>query len=155
MFFFSSIDPDGLVSEIEKKFGKLTEKEVEDIKFNIDRYRIILNLKRSIGFRSEKMIKSALDLKDEILETTLKGYDVKGDEEMSQLINRANELRLLFEKVERMKSVVMSLKQPTISEVRSYSNPPTAIRNVMEATFLLLGEEKKKLKVNVKSNFIK
>ena len=101
------------------------------------------------------MIKSALDLKDEILETTLKGYDVKGDEEMSQLINRANELRLLFEKVERMKSVVMSLKQPTISEVRSYSNPPTAIRNVMEATFLLLGEEKKKLKVNVKSNFIK
>ena len=137
----------GLLAELETKFGKFSESEIEAIKIDIERYIVILGLKRSIGYRSDKMLRQALERKDFALENKLKGYDVEADKEMMECINKANELLLLFEQVERMKSTVMSLKQPTISEVRSYSNPPPAIRNVMLATFMLLGEEKNKLKV--------
>jgi len=139
---------------LEKKFGKFSTCEIEAVKIDIERYIVILGLQRSIGYRSDKMLRQALERKDFALENKLKGYDVEADQEMTDYINRANELLILFEQVERMKSIVMSLKQPTISEVRSYSNPPPAIRNVMEATFMLLGDEKTKLKV-IKLSFAK
>ena len=136
------------MAELQSKFGKFNAYELEVVKIDIERYIVILGLQRSIGYRSDKMLKDSLARKDYALENKLKDYDVQADQEMTDLINRANDLILLFEQVERMKSIVMSLKQPTISEVRSYSNPPPAIRNVMEALYMLLGEEKTKLQVN-------
>ena len=108
---------------------------------------MLLGLQRAVGMRSGKMLNKAMARKDYAFANKLKGHNLAKDKELSDLINKANDLLLLFEQVERMKSIVMSLKQPTISEVRSYSHPPPAIRNVMEATFILLGEGKTAMKV--------
>ena len=143
------MDVYGLIAQLEARFGKFNKKDIERIEIDIERYIVLLGLQRSIGYRSDKMLKSALARKDYSLENKLKGYDIEADTELIDYINRANDLILLFEQVERMKSIVMSLKQPTISEVRSYSNPPPAIRNVMEATYILLGEDRTKLKVSL------
>ena len=97
--------------------------------------------------RLEKMLVDALAYKDKAMKTTLKNYDLESDIELVDHINRAEDLLVLLEQVERMKSVVMSLKQPTISEIRSYSKPPLAIQNVMKATYVLLGEDQCKLSV--------
>ena len=145
--FCCSVDSSGIIEELEKRFGVLSGLILNEIEIEIERYILILGFQRSIGMRNKGMLTRALARKDYSLENKLKGYDIEADTELMDYINRANDLLFLFEQVERMKSIVMSLKQPTISEVRSYSNPPAAIQNVMEATYVLIGEEKKKLKV--------
>ena len=144
---FYSVNLNDLIADVESKFGKLSSKDIKFIEIDIERYIVLLGLQRSVGMRNDKMLRSALARKDYAMENKLKGYNLAKDKELTELINKANDLLLLFEQVERMKSVVMQLKQPTISEVRSYSHPPPAIRNVMEATFILLGENKSAMKV--------
>jgi len=39
-----------------------------------------------------------------------------------------------------MRAKIEELKQATIAEIRSYSDPPASVGEVMRATFLLLGE---------------
>ena len=39
-----------------------------------------------------------------------------------------------------MRAKIEELKQSTIAEIRSYSDPPASVGEVMRATFLLLGE---------------
>ena len=39
-----------------------------------------------------------------------------------------------------MRAKIEELKQATIAEIRSYSDPPESVGEVMRATFLLLGE---------------
>jgi len=146
-YFVCRVNLDNLIAEIEVKFGKLSSRDKEVIEIDIERYIVLLGLQRAVGMRSDKMLHQALARKDHAFENKLKGHNLAKDKELSDLINKANDLLLLFEQVERMKSIVMQLKQPTISEVRSYSHPPAAIRNVMEATFILLGEDKTAMKV--------
>ena len=142
-----SVDSSAILAEVQAKFGCLDEDMMCNLEIDIERYVLILGFQRSIGMRNEDMLEKALARKDHALENKMKGYDIESDLELMDYVNRALDLIFLFGQVDRMKSVVMSLKQPTISEVRSYSNPPPAIRNVMEATYILLGEEKSKLKV--------
>ena len=142
-----SFSVEGLICDLEKEFGKLSKRDIHRIEIDIERYIVLLGLQRSVGMRSGKMLQSALARKDYAMENKLKEYNLAKDKELKEYIDKANDLLLLFEQVERMKSVVMSLKQPTISEIRSYSKPPPAIQNVMEATYVLLGENKKELKV--------
>jgi len=147
--FIFSVDSHSVIAQIEAKVGRLNEELIEFLEIDIERYILILGFQRSLGMRHEEMLKKALARKDYALENKLKGYDIDSDIELVDFITRANDLLFLFEQVERMKSIVMSLKQPTISEVRSYSNPPPAIRNVMEATFILIGEKQSKLNVSL------
>jgi len=48
--------------------------------------------------------------------------------------------------MERMRHEIMELKQPTISEIRSYTKPPPAVNKVMQATFILLGNNEQEIK---------
>ena len=50
-----------------------------------------------------------------------------------------------------MRIKVLEMKQPVISEMRSYDRPPTIVNRVIEATFLLLGETSDAINV---SNFM-
>jgi len=50
-------------------------------------------------------------------------------------------------RIEKLRNAVMSLDQPTIAEIKSYSSPPVAVNHVMAATFLLLGESDNRLQV--------
>ena len=56
-----------------------------------------------------------------------------------------NQLKAL----ERMRAKIEELKQPTIAEIKSYSDPPASVGDVMKATFLLLGESYNDLQVNI------
>ena len=47
---------------------------------------------------------------------------------------------LTFKPLDRMRKKIEELKQPTIAEIKSYSDPPASVGEVMKATFLLLGE---------------
>ena len=48
-----------------------------------------------------------------------------------------------------MRAKIEELKQPTIAEIKSYSDPPASVGHVMKATFLLLGESYNDLQVNI------
>lgn len=41
----------------------------------------------------------------------------------------------------RLGHEILTMKQSTVSEMRSYSHPPVVVHHVMLATFLLLGEK--------------
>ena len=49
-----------------------------------------------------------------------------------------------------MRKKIEELKQPTIAEIKSYSDPPSSVGEVMKATFLLLGESYNDIQVNMK-----
>jgi len=51
-------------------------------------------------------------------------------------------------RIEKLRNAIMSLDQPTIAEIKSYSSPPVAVNHVMTATFLLLGESEKRMQVS-------
>ena len=52
-----------------------------------------------------------------------------------------------------MESKLVILIKPVISEMRSYDRPPTIVKKVIEATFLLLGEPINTINVSLE-NFI-
>ncbi|XP_019625262.1 PREDICTED: aspartic and glutamic acid-rich protein-like [Branchiostoma belcheri] len=62
--------------------------------------------------------------------------------DMAEAERVAESLRLL----ESLRHEVLQLNQSTISEIRSYSNPPKPVHKVMLATYLLLGESASNLK---------
>ncbi|XP_076803428.1 uncharacterized protein LOC143447287 isoform X2 [Clavelina lepadiformis] len=68
------------------------------------------------------------------------------DEVFSLKIYNARELIKQLQELEKMRLTVLSLEQPLISEIRSYSAPPSGVNAVMAATFVLLGENESKLK---------
>jgi len=50
-------------------------------------------------------------------------------------------------RIEKLRHAILNLDQRTIAEIKSYSQPPPAVYKVMQAAFLLLGEQEKNLKV--------
>ena len=57
---------------------------------------------------------------------------------------------LLFKlrRIEKLRHDILNLDSKTIAEIKSYSKPPDAVHFVMCATFLLLGESDKNLRVS-------
>ena len=51
-----------------------------------------------------------------------------------------------------MRAKIEELKQPTIAEIKSYSDPPASVGDVIKATFLLLGESFNDLQVYIRSS---
>ena len=87
------------------------------------------------GRNLERLEKAIKDVKKAGLEQY---YTV----ELNEAARLANRLRRL----ERIRQEILELKQSTISEIRSYQNPPPAVHQVMIATYLLLGYQEKPLK---------
>lgn len=95
------------------------------------------NLKEACKGRNlERVEKAIKDVKKAGLEQY---YSV----ELSEGERLASRLRRL----ERIRQEILELKQSTISEIRSYQNPPPAVHQVMIATYLLLGYKEKPLKI--------
>ena len=59
----------------------------------------------------------------------------------------ADKLMNKLRRLERLRKEILELNQSTISEIRSYQNPPPAVHQVMIAVYLLLGYKEKELKV--------
>ena len=51
-----------------------------------------------------------------------------------------------FEDIVRMREEIEKMNQSTIAEIRSFSDPPEFVRNVMAAVYTLLGEDRKDVK---------
>lgn len=62
----------------------------------------------------------------------------------------AEDLKAHLETLEMFSHDVLELKQWTISEIENYAHPPKGVVNTMQATYILLGETPKYLKVSVK-----
>ena len=52
-------------------------------------------------------------------------------------------------RIEKLRHAILDLDQKTIAEIKSYSKPPDGVHQVMQATFLLLGNSEKEVKVGV------
>ena len=50
-------------------------------------------------------------------------------------------------RIEKLRHAILNLDQKTIAELKSYKDPPEGVYEVMAATFLLLGNVEKELKV--------
>lgn len=95
-----------------------------------------VNLKQACQGRNLERLETAIkDVKKAGLE---KYYGI----EISEGERLANRLRRL----EKIRQEILELKQSTISEIRSYQNPPPAVHQVMIATYLLLNYNEKPLK---------
>ena len=53
-----------------------------------------------------------------------------------------------------MRSEIEKMKQSTIAEIKSFSDPPKEVHDVMSAVFILLGENPAKLKVRSREPII-
>jgi len=99
--------------------------------------------KRLIDLLTEKKnLKNAISQKEiDELEKTLKRIESKGlKDKLKTEYGEGSRLLSRLQTNERMRHEILALKQPTISEIRSYNTPPKPVRLVMMATYLLLGE---------------
>ncbi|OWF35540.1 uncharacterized protein LOC110442809 isoform X2 [Mizuhopecten yessoensis] len=62
-------------------------------------------------------------------------------------IAMASRLKDQLMRIEKLRHSVLSMDQKTVSEIRTYSNPPDGVHQSLMATFLLLGNPKKDVKV--------
>ena len=94
-------------------------------------------------------IKEALASRDlDKLERTMHGLsDTSLRKDLGAILEDAEEMRSRLRKLKRLKMAVLQMDQKTISELRSYPQPPPAVHGVMVATFLLLGQKEGDIKV--------
>ena len=101
----------------------------------------------SIQSRDLFKLKAALNEVSVSIQEDICQVDISSDQNLNSTLEKAKDLIETLAALEKMKSAIMSLKQPTISDIRSYSQPPVAIEVVMQTTLILLGEDKKKVKI--------
>ena len=106
-------------------------------------------LSESIHSRDLSKLKAALKEVSVSTQEDICQVDISSDQNLNYTLEKAKDLIVTLAASGKMKSAIMSLKQPTISEIRSYSQPPAAM--VMQTTLILL-EDKKKIKVCYISN---
>ena len=66
--------------------------------------------------------------------------------DLENLRGRALLMIAKFEDIVRMREEIEKMNQSTIAEIRSFSDPPEFVRNVMAAVYTLLGEDRKDVK---------
>lgn len=59
----------------------------------------------------------------------------------------AGRLRDQLHRIEKLRHSVLNMDNRTISEIRTYGNPPDGVHQSLQAAFLLLGHSKKDVKV--------
>jgi len=62
-------------------------------------------------------------------------------------IAMASRLRDQLQRIEKLRHAVLSMDQKTVSEIRTYQNPPDGVHQSLMATFIMLGHSKKEVKV--------
>ncbi|XP_063681692.1 calponin homology domain-containing protein DDB_G0272472-like isoform X4 [Bolinopsis microptera] len=82
------------------------------------------------------------------VKTSLKKYRIKSgfDTILAKELIDAEYLLKRLKRLEFLKRQIMELKQQTIAEIKSYSQPPPVVKFVMTATFLILGHTAKEIK---------
>ncbi len=53
----------------------------------------------------------------------------------------------MHQRLEKLKLEIMNISNFDLAEIKSYQDPPPEVRRVMAATFMLIGDDPRKLKV--------
>ncbi|CAL1533508.1 unnamed protein product [Lymnaea stagnalis] len=100
-----------------------------------------------------------LKAKEELMEATQKrdlavlekaiaqAKSINAHHELDLQVALAVRLRDHLQKIEKLRHAVLNMEPKTISEIKSYSNPPDGVHQCLTATFLLLGHNLKELNV--------
>ncbi|XP_052098847.1 lim and transglutaminase domain protein ltd-1-like [Mytilus californianus] len=98
--------------------------------------------------RLNKEIREAIAAKDlDTLDKTMHNLsETSLKKDLGLIYQDAEELRSRLRKLKRLHHAVLAMDQKTISELRSYPQPPNPVHGVMAATFLLLGHKETDLK---------
>ncbi|CAC5401022.1 unnamed protein product [Mytilus coruscus] len=98
--------------------------------------------------RLNKEIREAIAAKDlDSLDKTMHNLsETSLKKDLGLIYQDAEELRSRLRKLKRLHHAVLAMDQKTISELRSYPQPPKPVHGVMAATFLLLGHKETDLK---------
>lgn len=62
-------------------------------------------------------------------------------------LENAKKLKEHLTELNRFSHDILQMEQETVSEIRSYHQPPKGVKEVMTSTYLILGNEESKLKV--------
>ncbi|XP_052101137.1 uncharacterized protein LOC127735083 isoform X1 [Mytilus californianus] len=66
--------------------------------------------------------------------------------ELMHYLENAKALKQHLTELNRFSHDILKMQQETISELRSYINPPAGVKEVMKSTYLIIGYEESKLK---------
>ena len=65
-----------------------------------------------------------------------------------ETLREAESLRSLLRRLKLYLHKILEMKQPTVSEIHSYTRPRPLVHTVMKATYLLLGEKERQLQAS-------
>ncbi|KAK3098833.1 hypothetical protein FSP39_023516 [Pinctada imbricata] len=104
--------------------------------------------KKFLVARVNKELQDAIDTRNlDKLERTMHGIsDTSLRRNLGNIVENAEILRTYLRRLKRVRQSVLEMNQKTISELRSYVQPPSAVHGVMISTYLLLGEKEVNLK---------
>ena len=135
--------------------------EARKIKANLDNYLgaiasqqkgLFAIRKKDIVNHIDSLHKLVVDLdNDQLIHNLRVRYSghteaTKLADDLKKLHERAINMIGKFEEILKMRREIEKLDRKTFAEIRSMSTPPPIVRDVMMATFILLGEEPKFLK---------
>lgn len=75
--------------------------------------------------------------------------EVNYEHQLDLQLALANRLRDQLERIEKLRHSVLNLDSKTIAEIKTYSNPPDGVHQSMMATFILLGNTPKEVRVGI------
>lgn len=101
----------------------------------------LLQAKQELNTASSKRDLKALD------SAIARAREANYDNLLDLQIAMASRLRDQLARIEKLRHSVLSMDQKTVSEIRTYGNPPGGVHESLMATFLLLGHAKKDVKV--------
>ena len=74
--------------------------------------------------------------------------DANFDHHLDLQLALANRLRDQLERIEKLRHSVLNLDSKTIAEIKTYPKPPDGVNQSMMATFILLGNTPKEVRVS-------
>ena len=86
---------------------------------------------------------------DSLKKAIARAKEVNVDHQLDLQLALANRLKDQLERIEKLRHSVLNLDTKTIAEIKTYSNPPDGVHQSMMATFILLGNHPKEVKVGL------
>ena len=141
-----------IIRALEKIYTDKSDQETKILVFEANKkleylqiQRLTSHLQQAVTDRTKESLSSALD---DIQISIKEGMDksiISSDQNLALYLNKAKNVLKSLEKIEKRCKKLVSLKQSSLERICNYSKPPTEVRNVMEAVFILLGEDQEQL----------
>ncbi|XP_060594837.1 uncharacterized protein LOC132749158 [Ruditapes philippinarum] len=125
------------IEELELQLSRFEKMDMDD-KGDLTAGQDALELKKVKKELEDAIMRRHLQTLDKAIK---RGKESRFREKVKKQINEAEDVSEHLRHLNKIAHDVLEMKQPTISELRSYKYPPKVIFDVMKATFLLLGDK--------------